>query len=165
MIIPIGTLDILTDRLFLRRFEEDDAPHIYNNWASDPEVTRYLTWKPHRDIDETKEFVRLCRLQYDSGYYFHWAVCLDGIPIGSFSLISVDITENTGEIGYCFGKEYWGKGYAPETAGFCREYFLKRAAFDNLTAKATNPRSKRVLEKVGFKRVSEEGELTRFTLR
>ena len=39
-----GTQKIETQRLILRRFKIEDAEDMYNNWASDPEVTRYLTW-------------------------------------------------------------------------------------------------------------------------
>ena len=42
-----GTRTIETDRLILRRFTVEDAPAMYSNWASDPEVTRFLTWQPH----------------------------------------------------------------------------------------------------------------------
>lgn len=38
-----GTQRIETQRLILRRFKIDDAEEMYNIWASDPEVTRYLT--------------------------------------------------------------------------------------------------------------------------
>ena len=38
-----GTQSIETERLVLRRFSIDDAEAMYINWASDPEVTKYLT--------------------------------------------------------------------------------------------------------------------------
>ena len=38
-----------TERLLLRRFTVDDAPQMFRNYASDPEVTKYLTWAPHKD--------------------------------------------------------------------------------------------------------------------
>ena len=43
-----GTQDIETPRLLLRRLLPEDAPQMYANWASDPEVTRYLRWEPHK---------------------------------------------------------------------------------------------------------------------
>ena len=43
----IGTEPIETKRLILRRFTTDDAEDMFNNWASDPEVTRFLTWPTH----------------------------------------------------------------------------------------------------------------------
>lgn len=38
-----GTQRLETGRLILRRFTVGDAEDMYRNWASDPEVTRYLT--------------------------------------------------------------------------------------------------------------------------
>ena len=38
-----GTKQIETDRLILRRFESTDADAMFQNWASDPEVTKFLT--------------------------------------------------------------------------------------------------------------------------
>ena len=43
-----------TERLILRRFTLDDADAMYRNWASDDEVTKYLTWPAHSSVDITK---------------------------------------------------------------------------------------------------------------
>ena len=47
MITHKGTQTIHTDRLILRKFTVDDAQAMFENWASDERVTRYLTWCPH----------------------------------------------------------------------------------------------------------------------
>ncbi|MBR0387245.1 MAG: GNAT family N-acetyltransferase, partial [Clostridia bacterium] len=39
-----GTQKLETGRLVLRRLTAQDADAVYKNWASDPEVTRFLTW-------------------------------------------------------------------------------------------------------------------------
>ncbi|MFR2088679.1 MAG: GNAT family N-acetyltransferase [Faecalibacterium sp.] len=52
-----GTQDIETPRLLLRRLLPEDAPQMYANWASDPEVTRYLRWEPHKSPAETLELL------------------------------------------------------------------------------------------------------------
>ena len=41
-----GTKIIETERLILRRFTMDDAEMMFRNWASDPEVSKYLPWPP-----------------------------------------------------------------------------------------------------------------------
>ena len=43
----IGTREIATERLTLRRFEIEDAENMFYNWANDTEVTKYLTWPAH----------------------------------------------------------------------------------------------------------------------
>ncbi len=44
----IGTREIATERLTLRRFEIEDAENMFYNWANDPEVTKYLTCRHMR---------------------------------------------------------------------------------------------------------------------
>ena len=44
----LGSKVLTTERLVLRPFRADDAEAMFNNWASDPEVTKYLTWTPHK---------------------------------------------------------------------------------------------------------------------
>ena len=53
----IGTIRLETDRLILRRFTMDDAEGMLNNWASDDEVTKYLTWPTHQNIETTMAYI------------------------------------------------------------------------------------------------------------
>ena len=48
---------IYTNRFYLRKFNINDADAMFNNWANDPEVTKYLTWNPHGDISVTKKYI------------------------------------------------------------------------------------------------------------
>ena len=50
----LGTRELATDRLTLRRFEIEDAENMFYNWASDPEVTKYLTWPTHKSVEVTE---------------------------------------------------------------------------------------------------------------
>ena len=52
-----GTQELETGRLLLRRLTVDDSEMMFNNWASDPEVTRYLRWNAHRSWAETAEIL------------------------------------------------------------------------------------------------------------
>ena len=49
-----GTTKLETKRLILRRFVIEDAKAMYQNWASEDEVTKFLTWPTHTSIDTTK---------------------------------------------------------------------------------------------------------------
>ena len=51
-----GTKTIETPRLILRRFTLEDAPAMYRNWASDPEVTKFLTWPAHSSVEISGRF-------------------------------------------------------------------------------------------------------------
>ncbi len=52
-----GTKILESGRLILRPFVIEDAEAMYKNWASDPEVTKFLTWKPHENVNTTIESI------------------------------------------------------------------------------------------------------------
>ena len=41
-----------TERLILRELTEEDAEEMYKNWASDDEVSKYVRWSTHKNIEE-----------------------------------------------------------------------------------------------------------------
>jgi RimJ/RimL family protein N-acetyltransferase len=49
-----------TSRLRLRPVAVDDAEAIFGAYAQDEEVARYLIWRPHRSLSETKGYVERC---------------------------------------------------------------------------------------------------------
>lgn len=51
----IGTKQIETERLILRRFEIEDAENMFDNWASDYENIIFLTWPKHESVEVTKK--------------------------------------------------------------------------------------------------------------
>ena len=52
-----GTQTIETSRLILRQARIEDAEAMFRNWANDPEVTKYLTWPPHGDLEVTRKLL------------------------------------------------------------------------------------------------------------
>ena len=51
-----GTQKLEKDRLVLRRYVNEDAAAMYNNWAADEEVTRFLMWPAHSTRSEEHTF-------------------------------------------------------------------------------------------------------------
>ena len=74
----IGTKNIETERLILRRFTLDDADAMYRNWASDDEVTKYLTWPAHSSVDITKMVLADWVESYKNDDNYNWAITLKG---------------------------------------------------------------------------------------
>ena len=56
-----GTIELQTERLILRRFRQDDAQDVFDNWANDKDVTKHLSWTPHGNVEATKQYVGMCR--------------------------------------------------------------------------------------------------------
>ena len=70
----IGTTTIETQRLILRRFTLDDAQAMYENWASDPEVTKFMTWPTHAGVEISSMVLSDWVSQYDNENYYQWAI-------------------------------------------------------------------------------------------
>ena len=111
-----GTTPIETKRLILRRFQKEDAPHMYRNWASDPEVTKFLTWPTHQNADVTAQVIERWIGGYSDPQKYLWAIEWKEStePIGSISAVKVNDETQSVTIGYCISRAFWGKGVTPE---------------------------------------------------
>ena len=69
---PPATFETL--RLHLRPPVMEDAPVIFTTWAQDPEVSRYVTWPPHRSVDDTRGFLRYDVEGWEKNGPFAWAI-------------------------------------------------------------------------------------------
>ena len=101
------------DNFILRRVTRDDASSVYSNWTNDPEVTKYLIWKPHKNINDTYEWIEICDQGWNSKESFSWIICLinSNEPIGSFA---ARIKGHMVDVGYGLSKRYWGQGIIEE---------------------------------------------------
>lgn len=51
----LSTRELETERPKLRRFRLSDSEAMFNNWANDPQVTKYLSWETHSHIGVTED--------------------------------------------------------------------------------------------------------------
>ena len=109
----IGTIILETDRLILRRFTIDDAEKMFDNWASDDEVTKYLTWPTHQNVEMTMGYINYCIQEYAKPAFYQWIIEIKEIhePIGSISVVKVIDELDSLELGWVIGRKYWGKGW------------------------------------------------------
>ncbi len=70
----IGTKTIETERLILRKLEIADAQNMFNNWANDSEVCKFLSWEPHGNIEVTKNLLVSWINSYQSYETYNWAI-------------------------------------------------------------------------------------------
>ena len=64
-----GTQPIETSRLILRRAIREDAEAMFRNWASDPEVTKYLTWPTYEKVETAHQILDLWASEYEKQDY------------------------------------------------------------------------------------------------
>lgn len=141
-----------TTRLMLRPPVIEDAEQIFGKYAQDSEVTKYLIWRPHKDVAETKAFVERCIRGWNEGSCYPWVVVRkdDNELIG---MIELRIKENEAVLGYVLAHEAWGRGYATEMAKAVVTWAIEQEEIQRVwaTCDCDNKASARVLEKAGLK--------------
>ena len=150
-----GTQQLETGRLVLRRLVESDAGAVYRNWASDPEVTRFLTWPTHPDPEVTKYVIGTWLPLYEKKDYYHWAITLKengDEPIGTIHGLVNDDLESV-QIGYCLGRSWWHRGIMSEAAQAVIGFFFDTVGAASICSyhDPNNPRSGMVMKRCGMK--------------
>ncbi len=148
------SLTLETERLRLRCFRPEDLEALHE-FSSDPEVTRFMIWGPNRDLAETKQFIDAAIQGFEHGPNHDFAVesKADGRIIGSLGIEVVSKIHREAEVGYCFRKQEWGKGYATEAARRALEFGFNELGLHRFfaTCRPVNRSSARVLQKLGMK--------------
>ena len=150
-----GTQRLETKRLVLRRLAASDAEAMFRNWASDPEVTRFLTWPTHTDVNVTKHVIGTWLPQYEKQDYYHWAITLKEAgdePIGTIhGLVNEDLEQVA--IGYCLGKAWWHQGIMSEAAQTVIDFFFDQVRANSICSyhDPNNPHSGMVMKHCGMK--------------
>ena len=121
MSIPPAILE--TARLVLRPPVLDDADAIFRKYAQDPEVTKYLVWRPHESIVATRVFIRRCIQCRKDGTAFPWVIARqqDDELAG---MLELRIDGFRADLGYVIAQKYWGNGYATEVTKAMVEWAL-----------------------------------------
>lgn len=126
MLTHKGTKELTTKRLKLRRFTVDDAQDMFNNWASDAEVTKFVSWPPHSTPDLTRELLGKWVEEYEKSDYYSWAIEYNGRLIGSIGAPSKTERDERTEIGYCIARDCWNKGITTEALEAVCNYLFVR---------------------------------------
>lgn len=151
-----GTQQIETNRLLLRKFSKKDAGAMYKNWASDDEVTKYLTWPTHSSVDISKRVLEDWVNSYSNENYYQWAIVLKengNEPIGSISAVHINDNVASVHIGYCIGKSWWHQGITSEALKAVMDFFFDIVGVNRIEARhdSKNPNSGKVMKKCGMK--------------
>ncbi len=148
-----------TERLILREFEESDLQAI-QEYASAPEVVRYMGWGPNTEKD-TREFLQRAfdqrQKQPRSDYGLAVVLKAENRLIGSGG-IYINPDHKEAELGYCFNRRFWGQGYATEAAKAFTAFGFEKLGLHRVyaTCDPANVASVRVMQKIGMQR---EGHL------
>ncbi len=145
-----------TDRLFLRKFNKNDAVSFFemnNDW----DVIKYTGDKAFASVEAAANFIENYS-HYQKYGYGRWAVCLkeNGEFIG-FCGLKFHPKNNITEVGFRFYKKYWNQGFATESATSCIAYGFNQLHLNKIYAHThiKNIASQKVLEKCGLQFVKQ----------
>ena len=154
MLMHKGTVPLETPRLALRRFRPEDTPSVYRNWASNPQVTRYMRWSPHQSVQETGQVVESWVKHYSQPSFYLWLIELreTGTPIGALEATITSENDACAELGYCLGRYWWGGGLMSEAVAAAIRFLFQEVGLNRIEAchSVRNPASGRVMEKCGM---------------
>lgn len=152
---------LTTKRLLLRKPRLEDAPLIFASYAQDPEVTRYLTFRPHREMSEAHEAVQRFLEGWRSGKSYCWLI---------FSRDNDELMGAIGaradqgiNLGYVLARCFWRQGFMSEALDAIVDWAFTNPSVFRVWAVCDleNTASARLLEKCGF---HQEGILRRWSL-
>jgi len=150
-----------TARLILRRPRAEDAPLIFATYAQDPEVVRYLTFRPHRTLQDSHDALERFEQAWRSGKSYSWLIFRRDREelIGAISA-----REDQGiNLGYLLARPFWRQGFMSEALGAIVEWAFSNPSIFRVWAicDLENAASALLLERNGFQR---EGILRKWSL-
>lgn len=136
----------------LRRPERADAQSIFVQYAQDPEVTRYLIWRPHQNLAESQAWIDRCIAEFDEQANLK-LVIVPNDTNEAIGMIDAVVDGHQVVVGYVLAKKYWGMGIMTSSLREVCRYFLVRPNIYRVfaTHDLDNPASGRVMEKAGMR--------------
>ena len=151
----LGTQAIETERLILRRYLMTDADDMFRNWETDPEVSKFWGWEPHKDIEETKSLLSVWIKEYTRVDYYHWVIVHKATSqaVGYIYLNEICAEKESASVHYLLSRKYWNQGIMTEACKAVIDFSFSKIGMLYLHTHhhVDNPSSGRVMQKSGFR--------------
>jgi RimJ/RimL family protein N-acetyltransferase len=149
--------EIRTERLVLKPLGTQFLDST-NEYALDPENTRMMIFLPHKDSDETVEYLKRVEEEWDKEKpeFCEFAVMLGDKHVGT---VDIGLSEEGSELGWIINRRYQGQGIAYEATKAMMDHFAHNFGVKHFTAHCDtmNKPSYSLMEKLGMKRTGEYG--------
>jgi RimJ/RimL family protein N-acetyltransferase len=150
--------------LVLRKPRLTDASSIYRQYAQDPDTCRFLVWRPHRDVGDTRAFLEECERNWASGIEWTWCI-LDPLDpeAPAVGMVACRHRGHLADLGYVLAPRLWNRGIMTTAVGAVVKWLQGMDGMYRIWAvcDVANVASARVLSKVGMTR---EGTLRRWMI-
>lgn len=123
---------------------------MFSGWASDPEVTKYLTWDTHENIETTRFVLDMWVKEYEKPERINFAIVLksENKLIGGIDVVGYE--DGIPVIGYNLSRKYWSRGYMTEACKCVLNYLFSQGYEKvRIDAMTENGGSNKVIEKCG----------------
>jgi RimJ/RimL family protein N-acetyltransferase len=144
-------MEIKAQEFTLRGWKESDVTALQRN-ADSPNISAFLLDRFPRPYT-TDDAVWWVNLMLKQDPFLNFVIDVDGELAGGIGIeLRADVYRKCALIGYWLGENYWGRGIMPEAVKLVVDYAFANFDIHRLQAGifGNNPRSMRVLEKVGF---------------
>ena len=149
----LGTKELTSDRLILRRFREDDAKEICEGYINQEKFLYYAN-KEKISLEEEINFLRKIEEKYKNNEYYNWLITLkDNNKIIGSVYLKTDNENESLELNYAIDDRYTNNGYMTEALNTVKNYCINDLCAKKVYGgcEINNIASKRVMEKCGFK--------------
>lgn len=141
------------DRVILRKMDRSFADDMFE-YASNPAVTKYLTWDVHPNRRFSYNYLGYVNSRYRTGEFFDWAITMrdSGKMIGTCGFTRFNFSSYSAEIGFVLNPKYWGYSIAPEASRRVIRFGFDTLELHRIEARymENNIQSRRVMEKSGM---------------
>lgn len=142
-----------TPDLILRQLVASDAKDIFA-YASNPHVSRYVFWEPHRTILDSRSMIRYMQQKMKMGEPSSWGIVLKETQkvIGTIGFVEISHEHQCAEVGYSLDERFWNHGYATQALARVLNFAFLQLQCNRVEAffNVQNPASGRVMEKNGM---------------
>ncbi len=141
------------DRIILRKMDRSFADDMFE-YASNPAVTKYLTWDVHPNRRFSYNYLGYVNSRYRTGEFFDWAITMrdSGKMIGTCGFTRFNFSSYSAEIGFVLNPKYWGYSIAPEASRRVIRFGFDTLELHRIEARymENNIQRRRVMEKSGM---------------
>jgi len=142
-----------TERLVLRKLKMDDAQDMFE-YTGNAEVTKFLSWKEHKSIEQTKLFIKNTLTEYDGVKSYPYSIELKSTQkfIGVLRAYDIDFGNKHCEISYILNPAFQGQGFMVEAINAFISHSFNELGFIRIQAKCmvNNESSEKLMKRVGM---------------
>ncbi len=141
-----------TSGLVLRKPTPSDAEALFRAYATDPEVTRYLSWRPHENIEDTRRYVASCLERWEAQEGRTYVIDAEGVGRPAVGALGLRQGTHDFTFGYVLARPFWRRGYMTEALTAVVRWAAAEPEVWRMwgTCDVDNVASARVMEKAGL---------------